>query len=162
MFIDHKKIKNTCIFMWSKTIKQNQKFMLMMTNSQPIILIFFTFSHAPRGLKLFEIPSISRTLWMQKVDIDSAFIPFQIFVLFFQSLGQDTNPRHTLWKHWNFKRSPRSCQFFWGRQSNNNNTLHFNASTENSRNLLVSFTCLFTWDFWSKFKKNSNLWFYRG
>ena len=30
------------------------------------------------------------------MDIGSAFIPFQIFFLFFQSLGQDTNPRHTL------------------------------------------------------------------
>ena len=116
MFIDHKENKNMCIFMRKKIIKQNQTFMSMKTNGKPNNHSYLLhISWYPRGIgSLKFLLSVGRCEY--KVDISSAFIPFWISFIF-QLLGQGTNQRHILWKHWNFKRSPR---YFWGRQINNN------------------------------------------
>ena len=55
LFIDHKKIKNTCIFMRNKTIKQNQIFMSMITISQP--------NYRSYLLHIFSCHQRNKALW---------------------------------------------------------------------------------------------------
>ena len=90
--------------------------------------------HVPRGIRLFEIPSIIRTLWIESRYWFNVHTFLNILFIF-PVIGtrHQSKTYHISYESIEVLKDLRDhLNFFWGCQRNNNNTSNFNASTENS------------------------------